>query len=109
MPSYALVPVRVVIHFSSFLENRELRLEVELFEVSASKFWSLFTRRPFWHTPLQFIQHPLCFRLSFMNQTVNRKTVRKTAGTMRRAPLTETLTREHTSQNKKVITTPAKA
>ena len=44
-----------------------------------------------------------------MNHTVNRKTDRKTAGTIRRAPLTDTLTKEHTSQNKKVTTTPASA
>lgn len=88
-----------------------LELVPELVFPFPSKGVSLFTRCPFpfLQIPLQFIQHPLCFKLSSMNHTVNRKTEMNTAGTIRRAPLTVTLTNVQTSQNKKLRTTPASA
>jgi hypothetical protein len=78
--------------------------------VESVKGRSLFTSFPrVLHLPLQFIQHPLCFRLSFINHTVKRNTHIKTAGTIRMAPLTDTLTKEHTNQNKNVKTIPERA
>jgi hypothetical protein len=105
-----VVAVRVVLHSGSEADEADDPLE-PLDPVpdvdEGCKGFSLLTRCHFLLLqPLQSIQHPLCLRLSFMNHTVKKKTIMNTAGTIRIAPLTVTLTSEHTNQNKNVKTTP---